>query len=362
MKSRFLMNLCLFCFLSIASYAQDQDAVISFSEEKFDYGTIKESAGPVNHVFEFVNTGGSPLIIQKVAASCGCTTPEWTNKPVPPGGKGIVKATFDPSGRPGTFNKTITVTSNATNKPSYILSFNGTVIPKQPTLEEQFRIVIGDLRFRSTHASFQNMGPASTKTDTLEFINMGKNPVTIGFSKVPAFLKAVALPATVKPAGKGKIIVTYVAAKKNDWGFLKDEFYLTLNGKSDITQKITVTATIEEDFSKLTPAQRANAPHIKFEKTSFLFGTIKENQKTDGVLSLKNTGKTDLIIRRIETSCGCTVATISSKVVKPGTTVSLNITFDAHGVKKSEQNKTITITTNDPDNVRTVVYVKGNVE
>ena len=60
-------------------------------------------------------------------ASCGCTTPDWSKEPIAPGKKGFVKASYNPAGRPGNFNKSVTVTSNQGTQVLYI---KGQVVPK----------------------------------------------------------------------------------------------------------------------------------------------------------------------------------------------------------------------------------------
>jgi hypothetical protein len=88
---------------------------MAFKADIHDFGTIAE--GPAaDHVFTFTNTGKEPLTIQRVQASCGCTTPEWTKDPIQPGQTGIVKASYGTGGRPGHFEKTLTVFSNAGTK------------------------------------------------------------------------------------------------------------------------------------------------------------------------------------------------------------------------------------------------------
>ena len=350
-----------FCLGLMGFIFAQSGAVIAFGEEHFDFKSIREADGPVSHVFEFTNKGSGVLVIQNVKASCGCTTPDWTKSPVPPGGKGFVKATFDPAGRPGLFSKTITVSSNAVNTPSMELNFKGTVLAKTPSILDQYGMKMGDLRFISTHLGFRNLTPESVKTDTLSFMNNGKASIKIGFANVPAFLKVVAIPANIPPSGKGKILVTYYAAKRNGWGLLSDAFYLTLNQKQDISQKITITGIIEEDFSKLTPQQRANPTHISFDNSTFGFGTIKAGEKPKGILTFHNTGKSTLFIRKIETGWNCTTATATALSVEPGGKAYIQIQFDSNG-KKDEQNKYITITTNDPDHTRTILYVKGTVQ
>ena len=103
---------------------------IKFNETEHDFGTIKEEIGSVSTQFEFTNTGKSPLIIQRVSASCGCTTPSYTKEPILPGKSGKIDATYSTTARPGAFNKTITVYTNVPDT-VYVLSIKGNVTPRK---------------------------------------------------------------------------------------------------------------------------------------------------------------------------------------------------------------------------------------
>lgn len=105
---------------------------ITFDVTEHDFNTFSEEKGKVTCKFTFTNTGSSDLILQEVHASCGCTTPEWTRHPIKAGGKGSVDVTFDSTNRPGAFNKTITVKTNAGEKRLFI---KGEVIPKARKLD-----------------------------------------------------------------------------------------------------------------------------------------------------------------------------------------------------------------------------------
>ncbi|MES2560698.1 MAG: DUF1573 domain-containing protein [Bacteroidota bacterium] len=85
-------------------------ADITFDKETHDFGAIVQN-NPATYTFVFKNTGKEPLIITNAAASCGCTTPEWTKEPIMPGKKGFVKATYN-AATLGVFNKAVTVMSN----------------------------------------------------------------------------------------------------------------------------------------------------------------------------------------------------------------------------------------------------------
>jgi hypothetical protein len=100
--------------------------------DTYDFGKIKE--GPVaEHTFEFTNVGKEPLNITSTQASCGCTTPEWTDmkggkEPILPGKKGKIIVHYNTQGRVGAFVKTVFISSNAAgDKDRYELYIKGEV-------------------------------------------------------------------------------------------------------------------------------------------------------------------------------------------------------------------------------------------
>lgn len=93
-----------------------------------DFGTINEN-DVVTHTYKFKNTGESPLIIESVRPSCGCTAPNWTKTPIPVGGEGVIDVKFDSKGKPNAQNKTVTVTANTWPKQT-VLRFKSFVTPK----------------------------------------------------------------------------------------------------------------------------------------------------------------------------------------------------------------------------------------
>jgi hypothetical protein len=104
-------------------------AVMEWEKTEHDFGTIKEG-DVVEYTYKFRNTGDAPLIIQSAQPSCGCTVPDYSKNPVPPGGTGEVKVAFDSKGKPNMQNKTVNVTAN-TWPASTVLRFKTMVLPKQ---------------------------------------------------------------------------------------------------------------------------------------------------------------------------------------------------------------------------------------
>lgn len=101
--------------------------VLKFDKTTHDYGTV-EKGGDGTCEFVFKNTGVEPLILSNVQSSCGCTVPEWPKEPVLKGKSAVIRVKYD-TNRLGPINKTITVTSNATNSPIQ-LRITGNVVQK----------------------------------------------------------------------------------------------------------------------------------------------------------------------------------------------------------------------------------------
>lgn len=109
------------------SFAQ---ATVEIPQKSHHFGQIAENEGSVTHRFIVINQGDEPLVIQKVIPDCGCTTPQWTLKPIATKDTGSIDITFQPENRKGHFKKTITVHTNG-NPPIIFLEIEGEVVQKK---------------------------------------------------------------------------------------------------------------------------------------------------------------------------------------------------------------------------------------
>jgi hypothetical protein len=271
-----------------------------------------------------------------------------------------VAATYNPAGRPGSFRKYITVVSNS-DPASVRLTITGEVVPKPRTIEDDYRYSMGDLRLKSNHLAFGNIKNTDKLEKSLEVINTSSEPVKIEFERVPSHITIRAEPATLKPNEKGLVVATYNAPARNDWGFVIDRMGLKINGVSDRNYAMIVSANIEEDFTNMSADQLASAPVLSVDDPTFQFGTIQQGEKVEHTYVLTNSGKTDLLIRKVSASCGCTAVQPDKQVIPPGESVKIKTVFNSAG-KVGNQNKTVTIITNDPKNSKMILWVKGQVD
>lgn len=357
-NSATFLSMLLVVAMSFSAFAQDK-AKIVFETQEHNFGTFKESAGIQTYTFKFTNTGKVPLILSSVTASCGCTTPKWTNQPVAPGGKGEVQVSYDPTGRPMPFSKSITVHSNAENTP-VILTIIGTVLEKEKSIAETYPEKIGQLRVKASNIYLQKVYIDDVKKESFEMVNDSDSPVKVTVMQAQASTKVTITPETIPAGGKAMVNISFDAKANNVYGFVAQRVYLSLNGSNDYSYSFGVSTNVEEDFTKLTAEQVSNAPVVNFSELNFDFGEIKQDGSYDHTFTLMNKGKSDLYIRNLTSSCGCTVAALPKKVIAPGESVPVKVSFNAHG-KRGRQSSSVTVITNDPKNPSTSLIISSNV-
>ena len=86
--------------------------ILQVKETEHDFGKIPQGK-PVYYFFEIVNTGTTPLKLDNVQASCGCTTPEWNREEIAAGGTDKIKVGYNAANE-GFFDKYITILYNGT--------------------------------------------------------------------------------------------------------------------------------------------------------------------------------------------------------------------------------------------------------
>lgn len=107
-----------------------------------------------------------------------------------------------------------------------------------------------------------------------------------------------------------------------------------------------------------TLAPTGNEPEITFEKLEHNYGNILKGE--NGVCEFKftNTGKSDLVLTNVRSSCGCTVPSWPKEAVAPGESNIIKVKYNTNRI--GVISKTITVESNAINN-RVVLRIKGNV-
>ena len=177
----FVSLICLYA--SLACAAPD----MQFASTQFDFGEVYQGE-KVLHVFEFVNAGQDPLLIDRVRSSCGCTAALVSEKNLAPGAKGQVQANFDSARFRGTVSKTIYLYSNDPVKPLVQLIIKGEVIEIVAVEPEQ--------------VSFGTVAGDQTLEAKVVLRNQGEKPLTLGTPSTTAVELQVEMPETTLARGE----------------------------------------------------------------------------------------------------------------------------------------------------------------
>ena len=97
------------------------------------------------------------------------------------------------------------------------------------------------------------------------------------------------------------------------------------------------------------------APRIAVEPASFDFGRLLPQRTVEKEFTIRNVGKKDLLIRGVSTTCGCTVAKMETKVVKPGGSTPMKVQLETRNAS-GRLVRSVLIRSNDP--TRAVFEVK----
>lgn len=336
---------------------------IQFDQTTYDFGQIHEENGKVTARFNFTNVGTEDLILKSVRPGCGCTAANYTKTAVAPGQRGFIDATYNPANRPGGFNKNIKVTTNEpemnVEKPTpHMIFIKGNVTPKPKSAFEKEGYTIGNgiVRIKNNSANLEVLN-TEQHLDTFQVKNFGLKSVTINLNDNGFVTEASrSFGPEIKGGEEGIIVLKYDASKRNDFGTLKDAVTFTTNDSLEPKKEIYYQVNIKEDFSKLSAGKLKKAPVINLSKTFIDFGKVKQNTSSTETITIKNDGKSDLIIRKIDSNSSIKVD-CPKMTIKKGESTEMNVTYYSKR-NKGKQTQSITLITNDPSNSQITINTK----
>ena len=357
-----MKKLFIFAAVLLSITAMAQTPVMTFDKTTHDFGKINEADGRVTTVFQFKNDGMVPLVLSNVRASCGCTTPKWTHEPIDPGATGEITVTYNPSGRPGRFQKTITVTSN-TAEATTKLYIKGEVIPKptpqaastNPIAKYPAKIGVLNIKQKSWNFGVLVKKPGTTKSFSIPYYNNTQETIHLAAETLPqdTYLK-VSINDSVRPGETGNLQVTLQLDECTLWGPSENKVYIIVNGQRNITDPfaITVKADLREDFSLMTVEQKQQAPIIEVPNVVgnvLKLDPLKAGKKYNLKLNMVNAGIDPLIIRRIISNDNFITIDAPKTTIKGGKKMDCHMVVNTMGLEPGNYSRVITIINNDPN-------------
>lgn len=343
----------LFLFIIHLSFGQSKN--FKFAKKIHNFGTIEEDSGSAKHTFYFTNIGKEPIKIKKVKASCGCTTPEWSKDEIFPGDTGIVSASYNPKNRPGHFRKTLTIISS--NEEKIILTIRGEVNPKK-NVKQIYPYISSGLRFKKEFINLNSVLKDTPLRSKISIYNeLDEDVHLLNEIETPLHITLIFKDSILKSKEAKNIIILYDASLVDDWGQRIDELKFKIGKNESI---IKIKSNIIENFSTLTKIEHDNAPRISLSKKTLHFGTITKGKTAKSKIIYTNTGKRDLIIRKISATCGCTIVKSKKNTIAPGKSGKIIVTINT-SEKDYNQSNMINIISNDPKSPLKSILIRANI-
>lgn len=368
MNARTLLFLFFGFLLSASLYAQTAKpartarvpkGVPFFEETVYDFGLIEENQGRVRARFILKNLGRAPITIKSVESGCGCTVPDWSKEPIAPEQTGFVDAEYDPLNRVGVFSKTLNVHTDGDPETVYLI-IKGEVFTEKMEIRTAYPLKQGNMRFTRYDLNLQSISEYKLDSVVYTVYNSSKREMLITNIVTPPHITYKVNQKILMPGNTTDIVYYYDASKANDLGPRTDQTFIYTTDDTLPKKMVTVRAYIQQDFSKMSDEVKKSPPVANWKSKVHEFGEVYLGEVVTYEFEVVNKGKTPLVIREAEPSCGCTVTSYTQLPVKKGKSGKVRVTLNAKGLR-GQQEKSVNVYTNDPANPITTLKIKAKV-
>lgn len=335
---------------------------IFWRETFHNFGAFNEDSGPARCTFRYVNTGDEPLVILRARTTCGCTLADWSRSPLAPGDSAEITVEYDPTGRLGRFEKGVIVDTNTPARRSE-LTIKGVVVGGEASVKAQYPVARGPLALQRASVLVGDVPKGHMRTAFLNVYNRSNDTIAPALGPMPDCLHISLEPGRIPPGEQAAFIIYFRSDRTDIWGLQEIPVSVSPDGPDGETFTLPVTASVIEDFSKMTEKERAKAPVVAFEPERLDLGKLSRTESPrTAAIHIANRGKRPLEIRRVWTpDPGLSVAPPRKTTVKPGRHAEITVTVDPASLPGDILNARVTIITNDPASPQMNVRVVGEL-
>ena len=352
--------MCVTWLLPCLTQAQ---SVATWQETIHDFGTFHENQGKQSCAFVVNNTGDSSLVIVRVQSTCGCTVASHPTMPIAPGDKDSISVTFSPTGRPGPFEKDVWVYTNSSPNRTR-LTVKGLVIGSPESVRRYFPVSAGEkLQFTSLAMATGEVKKGLMRNSTITAYNSGSDSLVITFDNNTSHITTKAVPDTVPPGGISTMSFFFNSMLTPVWGINDDKVTILAtplgDGMPPISVQANLVVNVVEDFSDYNDEDLAHAPACSLSTDKLLIESLTIGKISQGKITITNTGKSNLVVRRVMSLDKAVKTKCDKTRLKPGEKATVTVLINPEAVDGPVLNSQFTVITNDPLNPRINVRVVG---
>lgn len=314
---------------------------LRFGERVHDFGTIPEQGGVVSFDFRFVNEGPGPVVLTDVVTSCKCIRAEFSRKPVLPGASAVIRVSYDPFYRPGSFSREVNILYNDRTGHQRVW-IKGEVTPFNHPIEEDHPYDLGG----GLHANLKvllmgGIRQGESKTLLFRYANGLEKEMHVRFRVEGGTRAALVMPdtLTLKPDERGTMRLVYTMPA-SALGLRRLTVTPVVNGRAQQPLELTAVG--------LPPRSEAGekSPVAVCSQTNFL--AERRNTEQRFTLTITNKGGSPLRILAVDPPQSVVTTLRRGSEIAPGETGSFTVTLQASAGAAEGFHDRIYVVTNDP--------------
>lgn len=346
-------------------------ASIKWIERDYDFGLMKEQAGPKTGQSRFVNLGPDTVSVFSVKPSCGCTSADFSDEPVAPGDTAVVSYTYDPAMRPGKFDKSVKV--RLSNGDRYSIRITGNVLGTPESLATLFPVDAGDMRLTDRVV---NAGDVTFGQSPVFFINAYSMPLDSIAPSVRSGSPGLIVKSSKAKAGPGDIVtysMSFDSRRHGGYGQIEIPIEFTADpAGADTTVTLDFRAFVLPDPEYLALRHKGHNPVCEPRPAIIDLGDITAESQPQRpfrtTLTITNQGAGPLSILRLYSRSdaikfGKPFATAKAGKdpvsVRPGKTLKVTVEIDPSGLPSGPFRIPVELITDDPVHPHLQIPVAG---
>lgn len=307
--------------------------------------------------FFFTNKGNEPFEIVGVNTMCGCTEATWTRGSILPGAKGEISAIYDAK-MLGTFRKELAIYTTLQEEPIYI-TMEGRVVTEKLDFDGDFPIDLGNIRINTNYLEFDDVNRGEHPVAELQVVNLERTPYRPQLMHLPAYLRMESVPEVIAGGHTGHIRVILDSDKLSLLGLNQTRIFLARFPGDKVSEEneILVSSVLLPSFANLSSTDLTTAPKMELSRTEVDFAGMTSKKNPSQVITITNTGQTDLTIRTVQVFNQALSVSVGNRTIAPGKSTTMKVTLNPKYLKKAKNRPRVLLITNDPQHAKQIINV-----
>lgn len=310
---RHLLYIICIALLSLTKVGA-QECAITIEPKKVDFGFINESDGATSRTFTITNSGSKSIVVSEIISTCDCTIADYSDVTISPNSSFEVSVMYDPTNRPGRFDRTLFVMVDGYDTP-FEVQVIGRVTPREKSIEERYRDMGHGLYAENTFAPFPYLEHGKRYEERIAIYNSTDR--TMRLSIKPYVLRSgllrVEYPERLEPKAHADVVFIYeLPADSRKYGDVDDDLVVYVDKLHRCGYLLSAHGIAVDNFDEV---DYNFSPRADYSKKVINFGDVNADiMPLSATLTITNTGGAPLYVRDVK----CTTDWAVSHTIKAG--------------------------------------------